>query len=74
MVNSNIPIFVMEDKIVESLTKQIDDYMKQGVAPNTMELILYKAISYVQAKKCQGYANEYLKLMEENNKEESKDE
>ena len=76
MSENGIPVFVMKDRIVENLNAQIDSYMRQGITPDVMELILYKVLSDVQAKKCQGYANEYLKLMQskEESKEENKDE
>lgn len=71
MNESGIPIFVMEDRIVEIFTKQIDDYVKQGVTYNNVELILYKVLSHVQARKAQGYANEYMKLL--NSQKENKE-
>ena len=72
MNESGIPLFVMEDRLVEILTNQVEDYVKQGIPYNNMELILYKVLSHVQAKKSQGYANEFLKQL--NNQKEKADE
>ena len=72
MNESGIPLFVMEDRLVEILTSQIEDYVKQGIPYNNMELILYKVLSHVQARKAQGYANEFLRQL--NNQKEKADE
>ena len=72
MSETGIPLFVVEDRLVEILTTEIENSVKQGVPYNNIELILYKVLSNIQAKKAQGYANEYLRMME--NQKEKADE
>lgn len=69
----NVPLFVMSDRITEEMMAEIERYAGQGLSYDSIELILYKVLSYVQMRKSQGYANAYIGLLSEN-KEEKKDE